>query len=78
MIPKPKSDARRNISLGLASPCLVKKATVTGIIGNTQGVNNAKKPAITAKLIKLQKPPLRASSISEISSGGLSTANCGI
>ena len=77
-IPAPNRTAKRNVSLDPASLCLVKKATVTGIIGNTHGVSNANRPAMTARPIKPQKPSLSASSISETSSGGESTANCGI
>jgi len=38
--------------------CLEKNETVNGIIGNTQGVNNAAKPAVSAIQIKLASPPL--------------------
>jgi len=44
----------------IASPlvllCFVKKLTVIGIIGNTQGVNNARRPPKKA-VIKNQKNP---------------------
>ena len=44
------------------SPCFVKKATVIGIIGNTQGVNNAKNPMEIDNKINDHNPLAIASS----------------
>ena len=38
--------------------CFVKKLTVIGIIGNTQGVNNAANPEKKAMKNMAHKPPL--------------------
>lgn len=45
---------RGETSLGLLF-FLLKKLTVSGIIGNTQGVNNAAKPEPNAKIINDQR-----------------------
>ena len=45
--------------------CLVKKLTVIGIIGNTQGVNKAAKPEKNA-IMKIDQSPISSSESSEI------------
>ena len=45
--------------------CLVKKLTVIGIIGNTQGVNKAANPEKNA-IMKIDQSPIFSSESSEI------------
>ena len=63
MIDKPYIIALR-IPAALFSLCLVKKLTVIRIIGNTQGVNKAKKPIPSEKNIKENNPLFISSSSS--------------
>src|SRR6056297_2829798 len=47
MIDRPNTDPRNTLLARFSLPC-IKKLTVIGIMGNTQGVNNANSPAPNA------------------------------
>ena len=56
IIPSAYNDAENIGLLSSFSPSFVKYETVIGIIGNTQGVNNAKNPIPKAKRINENNP----------------------